>query len=1040
MLVKICIFRDISRVTGLTESEYMKQLLKYLLIFYIALQASQAIAEEPLRFGILAYRPKDQVISQWGPLIHYLESNLDRKIQIEAYSYHEFEEAIKKNAVDVILTNSGHYILLKYRAQMSFPLVTQVTKEDQHRLTSFGGVIFTQANSSIRTLKDLRNKRIAVINTESLGGYQMQAYEMLLAGVPIEEKNLLKTGMPHDNAISAVLNGNADAGFVRSSVLESLANEGKINLANIRIINQQNFPEFPYFTSTRLYPEWPIAVRPSVDENLARNLAIALLSLSADSEAAKSAGIFGFTVPADYSGVENMLRQLRMPPFDKAPEFTLNDLWQRYSAVISSILTMLVILLTGMGIRLYMKNRQIRQVQQHFATLFEATPEPTLILSENDLVDCNMAAVRNFGFKDKNSLLKMHFTELSPPKQSDGDFSVSKFNKLFTAAMAGDPQRFEWIFSDKYGTAKFYDLKFTPIRLKDQQYVLALGHDITGRKHAELALIELNETLEERIRLRTAELDHAKTLAEAANRAKSEFLANMSHEIRTPMNSISGMTHLALKTELSPKQRDYLDKIQRSSQHLLGVISEILDFSKIEAGKVELDEVNFDFDKIMKTITIFISEGTSAKGLAYRIIIAQDFPRFLHGDPLRLSQILLNFTSNAIKFTRRGEIILRAIKMDEDEACYDLRFEIEDTGIGISESDQKNLFQLFKQVDSTITRKFGGTGLGLAISKQLVELMGGDVGVDSTPHKGSLFWFTLRMQKGSTVSDPGSDTNTFINTQVRLALNGVHILLAEDNQFNQQVAKEMLEDAGALVIIANNGLEILDLIHKEDFDCILMDMQMPEMDGLEATRLIRGMPEYSNIPIIAMTANATSNDKKLCLEAGMNAFLTKPIQPEFLFTKLAKYLPGRKTRPKENDTDSQIYMDHSGADEVNFSGNPEIVDLSVMLKIMGNDASKVRRFAQKFLVSAAEEMHKLEEALHCKDLKEIAVLGHRFKSTARTIGAMGIADMSQSLEKFKLGGELEEACEIVNSMKKLLVEIQIYLSDNYQINHTTDSM
>ena len=356
----------------------------------------------------------------------------------------------------------------------------------------------------------------------------------------------------------------------------------------------------------------------------------------------------------------------------------------------------------------------------------------------------------------------------------------------------------------------------------------------------------------------TEQYEREKAL-EAANRTKSEFLANMSHEIRTPMNSILGMAHLALNTETNPKNRDYLEKIHISGQHLLGIIDEILDFSKIDAGKLKMEIVEFDLDGIWKNLKNMIGEKAAEKGLQLDFDIDPGIPNSLHGDPLRLSQVLINYASNAIKFTATGKVTVRAKKIEESKQSMLVRFEVQDTGIGISDEDKARLFQPFQQMDTSTTRNYGGTGLGLAISKQLVEMMEeGRVGVDSIPGQGSTFWFTVRLGKGSK-SHPSEISKRLPDfpSVILATINRTRILLAEDNLFNQQVATEFLENVGATVCVAKNGNEVMDLLHKEHFDCVLMDIQMPLMDGFEATRLIRANPALAEMPVIAMTANAS---------------------------------------------------------------------------------------------------------------------------------------------------------------------------------------
>jgi two-component system, sensor histidine kinase and response regulator len=383
-------------------------------------------------------------------------------------------------------------------------------------------------------------------------------------------------------------------------------------------------------------------------------------------------------------------------------------------------------------------------------------------------------------------------------------------------------------------------------------------------------------------------MQQAKRLAEEAARIKADFLANMSHEIRTPLNAITGLVHLAMKADPSPRMRDYLKKIQVSSQLLIGIINDILDFSRIEAGKLPIDTIAFSLRQLINQIESIITPAIEDKGLSLKISIDETIPDTLLGDPLRISQILLNFTNNAVKFTPQGEVEISVSQQNAGEQAIRITFSVSDTGIGIETQQQTRIFDSFHQGDSSTTRRFGGTGLGLTISRRLATLMGGEVGVISYPGAGSTFW--LRLTLNHTSAPLVIDPPPVLTTIDRDKLSGLQILLVEDNEFNQEIAKELLEELNLNVTIAANGAIALQLIEQQSFDLILMDMQMPVMDGIAAASAIRQHHSASELPIIAMTANAMASDRQKCLDAGMNDYLAKPIDPCQLQTKLIQWL------------------------------------------------------------------------------------------------------------------------------------------------------
>ncbi len=673
------------------------------------------------------------------------------------------------------------------------------------------------------------------------------------------------------------------------------------------------------------------------------------------------------------------------------------------------------------------------------------------------------------------------------------------------------------------GINKTYLSTKVPMRQNDIIIGLcSVSTDITERKHMEEELVV------------------AKKIAEDASKSKADFLANMSHEIRTPMNAIMGMAYLIQKTELTKRQKDYIDKIHKSSQHLLGVINDILDFSKIEAGKLDIEYIDFNLESVLDNLSNLIGEKCSAKGLELIFDVDPEIPNNLCGDPLRLGQILINYANNAMKFTEKGEIIVRIRKEFYKENEYLLRFEVKDTGIGLTEEQKNKLFQSFQQADSSTTRKYGGTGLGLAISKNLATLMGGNVGVNSEEGKGSTFWFTARLlinkkfneinlpaiklqnrqvlvvddnlQARTIISDmlktmslrvdeaesgvkainmvinanninapyeiiymdmqmPGTNgietikqinilnlalkphyimvtafgreeifheaqnagvelvlvkpvnPTVLFDATIRvlvgnveeacedqeivvvqssknnlLAIKGSNVLLVEDNKLNQQVALELLEDGGFNIDIANNGQIALQKIGEKTYDIVLMDMQMPVMDGLEATRQIRKNPKYLMLPIVAMTANAMTEDKERCTAAGMNDHLTKPIEPDLLYETLIKWIPQKHVVDNIPHGYEDLSSDDKGPIKEQAKLNISGLDIELGLKrILGKEKSYIN-LLRKYVSSQKHSFTELDTALSHGDYNTAERIAHTLKGVSANIGAIEVMENAAILE------------------------------------------
>ncbi|TAN67660.1 MAG: PAS domain S-box protein [Methylobacter sp.] len=498
----------------------------------------------------------------------------------------------------------------------------------------------------------------------------------------------------------------------------------------------------------------------------------------------------------------------------------------------------------------------------------------------------------------------------------------------------------------------------------------------------------------------------AKEIAELAAQSKAQFLANMSHEIRTPMNAIIGLSQLALNKQSSPEIQDYLRKIYTSSNTLLSILNDILDFSKLEAGRLAIDHSSFDLDALLSNIRSLFVFRAEEKALELEMIVAPEVPRNLVGDSLRLQQILINLLGNAIKFTERGRVALKISLQERERAQVRLLFCVTDTGIGMSAKDRDKLFQPFSQVDGSINRRFGGTGLGLTISHSLLQLMGGEFSVESTPGIGSAFSFELVLGI-SAVAIPdklgqGEISRSISFDKFSQALAGIHVLVAEDNIINQQVVREFLKLSGIDVAIANNGKEALELLQHNVFDAVLMDVHMPEMNGFEATKRIRSQAHLAKLPVIALTAGVTQEERKKCLDSGMNGFIAKPINPQQLLSTLTQWLKPLEPAAVVNP------MIESMTEKQSIVGELPGFNTQNLLAMLGYDQQLAVRLLLSFMENMKNLPDEIDAMLTVDDLAAAKELVHKIKGASGNVGAVRLHEASEALEA-ELGKELSVA-------------------------------
>jgi phosphate/phosphite/phosphonate ABC transporter binding protein len=1032
------------------------------LVFWPVGAASTApeAQEKEVFIGVLAKRGAEHALKKWGPTADYLTRQIPGySFKIQPLDFRSIYPAVAQGQVEFVLANSSFYVELE--ALYGVQRITTLRNRVGHSVSSvFGGVIFVRSdNDDIRMLEDLKGKSFMGVDEESLGGFRMAWGELAKHDIdPYEDFSSLGFGGTHDAVVYAVWDQKVDAGTVRSDTLERMAAEGKISLSQFRVINLQTPATdsgFQFLRSTPLYPEWPFASLASTPIDLTKAVTVALLNMPEDSPAALASKSAGWTVPHNYQPVHDLLKQLQVGIYHSFGKVTLGDVLRIYWYWIL-LGFMALIGMAGVTTHVSGLNTKLRssrfdlqeardklevRVRERTQELEQASKEKRLLLdsagegifgidSNGQVKFINRVALEMLGWENhEHELLGFGMHELTHHTKPDGSHYPREECPVHSSLRSRETNRItNEVFWRKDGGSIPVEYTSTPILEDDGNAIgaVVVFKDITERKQAEQLLI------------------NARREAESASKAKGEFLAVMSHEIRTPMNGVLGMAELLRDSGLDEEQNEYVEIISDSGKALLEIIDSILDLSKIEAEKLELEPIPFDLERAAGDVIRLLSTQAEDKGLDLDLCYGPECPRHFIGDAGRVRQVLMNLVGNAIKFTEQGFVRILISCSSRDEEHGDVRIEVQDTGIGIAPENRALLFTEFTQADASTTRRFGGTGLGLAICRQLVGLMEGEIGVDSTLGSGSTFWLNLTLpyapepeplylaelqgvrvllldndavnrralsgqlkQMGIEVAavesigqavtalqsqerdnrfqlllldrhvdgisgkqlaqsiravEGGTDLPLVLLTSTAergdaeyyqkagfagylakpvsseilgQTLSGVlgarregrqplfitrhqleessrqeireaysfqgHVLLAEDNMANQVVAVSMLKKLGLRTTVALDGIQVMTEFARVNYDLILMDCQMPKMDGYEATEKIRKMENNERIPIVALTANVLEGDREKCLAAGMDDFLAKPLKREELVAVLDRWLPleSRESEAKE---------------------------------------------------------------------------------------------------------------------------------------------
>ncbi len=853
--------------------------------------------------GVMSQTSSQQTLKKWGPTARYLSSKIEgRRFVIRPLTISELRQAAANPSMHFLIINPSLYTDLAETLDIQ-PILTLKRLRSDRGYSQTGSVIFSRRDSSrIRSLDDLVGCTFMAVSDASFSGWHIARAELQRHGiVPDFDFKQIRFGRSHMAVVMAVRDGLAESGAVAAGTLETMAALGDIRIESFRILNQAPSAgtSFPFARSTALYPEWPLAATVHASRELSENVARNLLALTPEMDAAKAAHISGWTPALNYQPVHETMRILRQSGhsgISAAPSMGAYALilflaaaacigigmWHHHCKSVTNgnkvcgnpqddgparhphLITRALSLRreddsgqTADTTDWVDQMRRTALFDSPLTALLLATSETRTILAANDRA-CELLG------SPEDKLIGMSCDTLGFSFDPDGP---ALKNVMLEATPADGPHL-------------PVRAAFSPIRQADNRLM-----QISFVENSELA------TLKTQLRL-------ARATADAAQTAKGQFLANMNHEIRTPLNGIVSMAELLMQSSMEAEHLEYIGIIQQSTKALVSIVNDVMDYCKIESGRINIETTNTEIAALVANTAQSYSSVAKAKGVGFSCVIDPKLPKWIRCDPIRLRQILENLLDNAVKFTLKGNIHLHVDLVERHSNRIAVRFQVGDTGIGISQDRLASIFDSFSQGGGPAIQKPGGIGLGLTIARHLIELMGGEIQLESTPGQGTHFWFCIDFEVTSKAEQKPRGASELPSGPVP-SKSAAHILLVEDNVVNQTVADKILTKAGYTFETVENGRQALERLAMRRYDLILMDIKMPVMDGLETTRRIRHPGSQvlnPNIPIIAITANASQTDRQQCLECGMNDYLTKPIDAVKLIDTIKAWLPAEQQR------------------------------------------------------------------------------------------------------------------------------------------------